>query len=163
MTTLLIGLDPGAVSGAYGVLTRDGRYVACGDLPTTPLGRAGRLQVSPPLLAALLRALGPPDTLAAVVEAAQPMPRQGVSSSYRYGTAYGILLGVLGALGIPYTTVAPARWKRAVGLGPHKDAARTRALQRWPAAAAQLTRQRDHGRAEALLLAAYGLEQGVSL
>ena len=45
------------------------------------------------------------------VEKAQPMPKQGVVSMFNYGKTYGIVLGVLSALEIPYTLVTPQAWK----------------------------------------------------
>ena len=47
-----------------------------------------------------------------------------------------------------------AIWKRALGLGKDKEQARLRAMQLF--AGADLRRKKDHGRAEALLLAWYG-------
>ena len=47
-----------------------------------------------------------------------------------------------------------AIWKCALGLGKDKEQARLRAMQLF--AGADLRRQKDHGRAEALLLAWYG-------
>ena len=47
-----------------------------------------------------------------------------------------------------------AIWKRALGVGKDKEQARLRAMQLF--AGADLRRQNDHGRAEALLLAWYG-------
>lgn len=152
---LIVGIDPGAVSGAWGVLTADGRYVSCGDLPTVASGRDGRPQVDAAALAAQLRTLGRPSELRAVLELAQPWPGQGVSSSFRFGVSAGVVLGVLGTLGIE-TEIVPARaWKTALRLGPEKSAALARARRQWPEACPQLARARDHGRAEALLIAHY--------
>jgi crossover junction endodeoxyribonuclease RuvC len=67
-------------------------------------------------------------------------------------------VGLLAALQIAYTTVRPAIWKRALGLGKDKEAARLRAMQLFPAA--DLRRKKDHGRAEALLLAWWGRQYG---
>jgi len=66
----------------------------------------------------------------------------------------GIWLGVMAALRMPYTPVRPVVWKKAFSLGKDKEASRLRAQQLFPAA--DLRRKKDHGRAEALLLAWYG-------
>jgi crossover junction endodeoxyribonuclease RuvC len=66
----------------------------------------------------------------------------------------GIWLGVMAALRMPYTPVRPVVWKKAFSLGKDKEASRLRAQQLFPSA--DLRRKRDHGRAEALLLAWYG-------
>ena len=82
------------------------------------------------------------------------MPGQGVSSTWTTGYGFGVWLGVLAALALPHTRVRPAIWKRAMGLGKDKEQARLRAIQLFPSA--DLRRKKDHGRAEALLLAWYG-------
>jgi len=72
--------------------------------------------------------------------------------------------GVLAALGIPVSMVHPQRWKKSTSLiGKEKDVARTVAIQRFPAAADQLKRKKDIGRADALLIAqwAFITEQAV--
>jgi len=58
-------------------------------------------------------------------------------------------------LALPYTPVRSVVWKKTFGLGKDKEQARLRAQQLFPAA--DLRRKRDHGRAEALLLAHWAL------
>ena len=82
------------------------------------------------------------------------MPGQGTRSMFTVGVGFGAWLGLLAALQIPYTRVRPGVWKKAEGLGPDKEQARLRAQQLFPGA--DLQRKRDHGRAEALLLAWWG-------
>ena len=79
------------------------------------------------------------------------MPGQGTRSMFTVGLGYGLWLGILASLRIPYTPVRPAIWKRSMGLSKDKEGARLRAMQLYPGA--DLRRKRDHGRAEALLLA----------
>jgi len=82
------------------------------------------------------------------------MPGQGVRSMFVCGLGMGVWLGILAALALPHTRVRPQVWKKAFSLGKDKEAARLRAMQLFPTAA--LRRKRDHGKAEALLLALYG-------
>jgi len=72
---------------------------------------------------------------------------------------FGVWLGLLGSLGLAHTHVRPGVWKRSLGFSKDKEAARLRAMQLFPGA--DLRRKRDHGRAEALLLAWYGLGHSV--
>jgi len=68
------------------------------------------------------------------------------------GRRYGLWLGILAALSLPYTSVRPGVWKRSIGLsGKDKEQARARAIQLFPGA--DLRRKRAEGRAEALLIA----------
>jgi hypothetical protein len=62
-------------------------------------------------------------------------------------------------MGFPMTLVSPKTWQRHHGIGPAPDEARRRAGQLYPDAAAALSRRRDGNRADALLIAAYGLHQ----
>ncbi len=70
------------------------------------------------------------------IEKCQAMPGQGVSSMFRYGMHYGEILGVLGALGIPFVTVPPKKWQaRIIGKfnkGQSKIEAYKKAKQLWP-------------------------------
>ena len=152
---LTIGIDPG-LSGAVAVLA-DGRYSEVFDMPTVGRGKAGRQTVNAAGLSNLIRsvrALHPGADVSAVVEDVAARPGNGSASMFRFGHACGAVAGVLGALGVPVAYVTPGRWKRAYGLlGAEKDASRGRAIDLFPAA--PLGRKRDHGRAEALLLAAW--------
>jgi crossover junction endodeoxyribonuclease RuvC len=85
------------------------------------------------------------------------MPGQGTRSMFTTGYGMGIWVGILATLEFPYTTVRPQVWKRALRLSKDKEASRLRAIQLFPGA--DLRRKKDHGRAEALLLAYYGCQQ----
>lgn len=62
------------------------------------------------------------DTIA-IIEKAQAMPKQGVTSVFTYGTGYGKLLGILATLGIRTEMVRPTTWKKAVLSDTLKDKA----------------------------------------
>ena len=60
----------------------------------------------------------------------------------------------LGTRSIPLTIIEPTAWKKFHGLrGGEKEASRQRALMLFPSAHALLARKKDHGRAEAALIA----------
>lgn len=151
---LTIGIDPGQ-TGCLAVLA-DGAFEAFIDMPTMPRP-AGGSQISGSELATALREIRSRHagtSVLACLEAVSAMPGQGVSSMFRFGEGFGVVQGVLAALGIPVVMVHPARWKKALALtGKDKDVARTLAMQRFPTAAAQLTRKKDVGRADAVLIA----------
>jgi crossover junction endodeoxyribonuclease RuvC len=52
--------------------------------------------------------------------------------------------------------VSPAQWKRAMHLTSDKEQSRARALETFPVCAHHFARKKDHGRAEAALIALYG-------
>jgi crossover junction endodeoxyribonuclease RuvC len=151
---LVAGLDPG-LSGAIGFLwPASPSLVAVENLPLA--GQA----IDAITLGYRLEEMRP---ILAVVEQVSALPKQGVASTFKFGQAYGAILGVLGALRIPHQLVVPGRWKRHFRLGPDKEQARALALRTWPDCR-DLSRKKDHGRAEALLLAKFGadvlLDQG---
>lgn len=53
-------------------------------------------------------------TIMAVVEQVHSMPHQGVASTFSFGTNYGMILGALETLGIPYVTVTPGKWQKCI-------------------------------------------------
>jgi len=44
------------------------------------------------------------------------MPKQGVSSTFKFGQNFGTLLGILAALGIPHERITPGKWQKEFGL-----------------------------------------------
>jgi hypothetical protein len=146
MSGLIIGIDPGIIGG-WAVLNHSGELVAVGDLPVA--GDGAQRMVAGAVFAALVTKHSPST---AILERVSAMPGQGVSGMFRFGQAVGVVAGVLGALSIPTLYVAPAIWKRHYGLPAEKEAARQRAIERWPAHAVHFARKKDHGRAEAAFI-----------
>lgn len=94
----------------------------------------------------------------AFVEFIGARPGEGPAGAFAFGRSRGVVEGVLAAAGIPCTFIAPASWKRAVGLSlASKDAARAEAIRRWPCHADLFARVKDDGRAEAALVAIAGV------
>jgi crossover junction endodeoxyribonuclease RuvC len=146
-----IGIDPG-LSGAIAFLDDNLELIKVVDMPIMMI-RKGKNQVNAAALAGLLKGL--PVSAVAYLEQVSAMPGQGVSGMFSFGTSYGIVQGVLAALGIPVVLVRPQAWKARAGLkGSEKDMARTLAIRLYPAA--ELSRKKDIGRADAILIARYG-------
>jgi crossover junction endodeoxyribonuclease RuvC len=156
--SFIIGIDPGA-AGAVAILEPDGSLVQVFDMPAVEVtvGGKAKRRVSQEMLAAELRLYNVHGTTA-VVEQVGAMPGQGVSSMFAFGEAFGLAKGVLAGLGIPVQSVPPARWKRALGLNSGKDAARAKAAATWPQQAGEFKRVKDDGKAEAALIALWGLK-----
>ena len=153
-----IGIDPG-LTGAFAILAADGALVALHDTPVLTLATSRgttRREYDVPGLVALLAPYAGPQAHA-ILEESQAMPGQGVRSMFTTGLGMGVWLGLLAAVQMPYTRLRPQVWKRALGLGPDKEHARLRAMQLFPTA--DLRRMKDHGRAEALLLAWWGQQR----
>lgn len=152
-----IGIDPG-LHGSVAVLDTTGAVLALCDTPTVVIRvqRGTRHAYDAPGLVALLQPYASLHSHV-VIEESQAMPGQGSRSMFTIGLGYGLWLGILASLQLPHTTVRPQVWKRALHLGKDKEASRLRAQQLFPGA--ELRRKKDHGRAEALLLAYYGCQQ----
>ncbi len=121
-------------------------------MPTLKDGKSTRVNAA--ALAAELRGAGVEH---AYVELVGAMPGQGAASMFSFGHAAGVVSGVLGGLQMPVTFITPQAWKKHFSLiGKDKDAARTRAIQRWPAWRDLDTKARGQALADAALLAAFG-------
>lgn len=88
------------------------------------------------------------------IEQVHSMPKQGVSTTFKFGKSFGIAIGVVGGLGIPMHRMRPQAWKKEVGLsGRGKDASRFRATELWPSWADAWKLKKQDGKAEAGLIA----------
>jgi Holliday junction resolvasome RuvABC endonuclease subunit len=149
---ILLGVDPGIHGGLAIVAIDNGaapQLVDAIDIPVAGVGAKERVDVL-----ALRAWLATHQPQHALIERAQAMPKQGASSGFKYGRAVGAIEGVIACCEIPLTIVEPSMWKKFHQLrGSDKEAGRQRALQLFPAAHALLARRRDHGRAEAALIA----------
>ena len=144
---MIVGIDPG-ISGALAWVSDEGGHlISTMDMPTIEVN--GKKKVSPQILASDLGFRKPKIV---VIEEVGAMPGQGVTSTWTFAYSAGILAGVCAGLGIPTVLYRPAVWKRAAGVPADKGAARQMAQRLWPGSRA-FDRVRDHGRAEAALLA----------
>jgi crossover junction endodeoxyribonuclease RuvC len=155
---MIIGIDPG-LHGAVAFYTPSSLHVA--DMPTFTLARGGKTRLDIDTHG-LYRLLLDSRIATVYVEQVGAMPGQGVSSVFAFGKGFGIILGILAALGVPYNLVPPQRWKKALQVPAAKDGARARASQLLPAHTDKWKLVKHDGRAEAVLLALYGhrLENG---
>lgn len=157
---IVLGIDPGLTGGLAVVDAGNGqiRVLEAIDVPTE--GEDAKREVSPSVLTFIQKHR--PGI--AYIERAQAMPDQGASSGFNYGKGYGALrMAVRGCL-VPLTTIEATAWKRAHGLpaGSDKEHSRQLALHLFPEAIGYFERVKDHGRAEAALIAWYGATLGAA-
>ena len=148
MSGPILGVDPG-VTGEIAFLFPDATIIA-EDIPTV----AGEVDVD-----AVVRRIREMAPRAAVVERASARPGQGVSSTFKYGAAYGALRASVAACEIPQHLVASTKWKAYFNLDKDKEKSRALAIRLWPGVGF-FTRKKDHGRAEAALIARWYAERG---
>lgn len=150
----LLGIDP-EIDGALALLTSLGKLTV-EDMPTIEVERGGKAKRQTDLasLADMIRAMSPSHAL---IERVGAMPGQGVSSMFAFGRSVGQIEGIVATLAVPVSYVAPQSWRRALAVPLGKDGSRLRASQLMPAYSERWRRARDDGRAEAALIALYGL------
>jgi crossover junction endodeoxyribonuclease RuvC len=154
----IAAIDPG-LSGAACVLEQiNGAVMLISVIDLPVIGEGAKRRLDAMSFAGWLKHYAP---TRAVIENARAMPKQGVSSMFRYGRLTGAVEGVVAAQGIPMTLAEATTWKRAMRLNANKENCRARAVQLLPDASNQLQRVRDHNRAESILLGLYGLERGL--
>ena len=156
-SALVLGVDIGN-SGGLALVTSAGELVRVAPMPVLHDGPKGRPTVNAPLLAALVARWAP---ASAFIEMVGPRPGEAAGGAFSFGRARGLIEGTLAAQGIPARMVAPAVWKRAVGIPAGregaKDLARAEACRRWPSMAERFAAKGSDGLAEAALIAVAGM------
>lgn len=160
---VFLGIDPG-ISGAVALLISP-NAIFFWETPTIQSGGKRRYDVQAMegilqghCLEAIRENASEVTAFHVILEKAQAMPKQGSTSMFNYGRGAGLWEGLLAGMKFPYTLVAPQRWKRIMmpDMAKDKGASILRAKQLFPECASQLQLVKDHNKAEALLLAAYG-------
>lgn len=159
-----IGIDPGLDGGLAFIGNEKIEIKTCVyGIPTLTRkkGKGTKREYNINALVGLLRILTQDIAradLIAYLESVHAMPKQGVVSQFTFGQGFGIWQGLLAALEIPYELIIPQRWKKEMldGTGKDKEASRLKALRMFPSLTKELSLKKDEGKAEALLIAAYG-------
>jgi len=141
---IIYGIDPG-FSGAWGAIDLHGNFKGCGDMYHTDKHICTN-EVFEEMLA-----IRDKDDCEVVVEYVHSMPGQGVHSVFKFGVAFGGALALAERMHCPWHLVTPQVLKKSFGLDSDKHASSILARKLWPDA--PLARQKDNGRAEALLMA----------
>jgi Holliday junction resolvasome RuvABC endonuclease subunit len=89
--------------------------------------------------------------VAATIENVHSMPKQGVSSSFKFGMSFGFLQGLLVAHQVPFQFATPQKWQSAMQCrtGGDKNISKAAAQRLWPKT--KIT----HTNADAMLIAEY--------
>src|SRR5262249_54063231 len=85
--------------------------------------------------------------------------KDGAVGAFSFGRASGLVEAAAHACGITPRFVAPAKWKPALHCTADKNVSRAMAKRLFPGSAKLFARAMDDGRAEAALIAYYGLQQ----
>lgn len=137
----IIGLDPG-MNGAAVLMEPNGDVV--------DIARFNKLTQMD--IADMLKEWANYDDSFAFLEKVHAMPKQGVSSTFKFGLGYGFLIGCLTCLKIPYEFITPNTWQKALSCQSkgNKNITKAKAQQLFP------EQKIIHATADALLIAEYG-------
>lgn len=148
---IILGIDPG-ISGAIAWIDTSDWTLKIVDMPREP-GRGDKNAVSPVGVVQVLNEANPDHIF---IEDVWSSPQMGVTSAFNFGRSLGIVEGA-GADRSMVTKIRPTEWKAKTQTPKDKNEARRRAMQLFPCAYELFKRVKDDGRAEACILAFYGL------
>lgn len=97
------------------------------------------------------------DSVRIYLEKVGAMPKQGVSSTFKFGQSFGMLRGLCIASEIAFETVTPQTWQKSLGCrsGGDKNVTKAKAQELFPGT--KIT----HKEADAILIAEYGRRLGL--
>ncbi len=164
---MIIGIDPG-ISGAIAFLRPSDMKLHLYDTPIKVRNTKGNMGVDSHAVSRLIERYIPSShtQVFAVVEQVSAMTYvdkegnlrgQGAAASFHFGKSYGTILGILAALRVFAVLTPPAVWKTALGLSRDKEASLIKARYLFPQRLEKFARKKDDGRAEAALLAYFGI------
>lgn len=149
----VLAIDPG-INNGIAVLDLERRLMLVTEIPVIGEGANKRLNMT-----SFADIIAQFHVDHAVIEDVSAMPKQGVSSTFRFGRAAGAVEGALSALKIPMTFVRPTIWKRDIGAKAKQvEDVRALAIQTWPDQAHRFSRRLDHNRADAALIGLWFLQ-----
>lgn len=158
----ILGVDPG-FSGAWCVTEIEQNKATIHDMLDMPKLAEGALvfssrkrpEIDGVKVATFVKRWAPHLRLA-VVEDVFAMPEQGLSSTFRFGAGFGLIIGVLSCLEIRTLRAKPAVWKAQMGVTADKRTSIIKARELAPESQKLFDKRKYDGRAEALLLAVFG-------
>lgn len=105
----ILGIDPGA-HGGFCFMDLDGQIEPYAYNKLTPLDIAVKI-INEKILAQMFGY-----SIIAYIEQVHSMPHDGKASAFSFGKNFGIWLGILTALKIPYYEIPPAVWQSGLKL-----------------------------------------------
>lgn len=144
---LIIGIDAG-LSGAWGMIDLNGKYWSCGDMHHNSDG----ILETEKIWSEMAQARDGLDVIV-VLEKVHSMPKQGVSSTFKFGMAFGGALSLAKRFNSMLLMPTPQEWKKSLKLSSDKLESLVMARNLFPNAPLHL--KKHNGRAEALLIAEF--------
>jgi len=149
-----IGIDPGA-HGALAFINPNTLVMDIHDMPMIPVGKSKkRNEVDG---RAIYNMLPPEGDVVAYIEDVWSMPHDGHVGAFNFGDRYGLVRGVMMASDVELFRTRPQSWKSKMGCPASKTGARNLAMKLFPDFEETFKRVKDDGRAEAAMIALFGL------
>lgn len=154
----IIAFDPGRIC-SYAIFdTRTPHLIDVGEVDLVGSGRL--LRPCGQHISSLLAGVD-----CAVVEEVGARSKQGASSMFTFGMCLGAVLNAIGAHGVPLVLVTPSEWKRSTRIHSKSDVevkalARAYATELWPQHKPLFRVGKNHGMAEAGLMARWYFLRG---
>ena len=149
---IYIGIDAGSVSGALGAIDHDSNY-----LESFMIDHKDKHILALVFKSRILSIVDPREGAEICMEQVHAMPKQGISSTWNFARAVGVISAVCELTNYPFHLVSPQKWKKHFGLNADKNEALDLARKLFPKAPLKL--KKDINRAEALLIARYWRDQ----
>ena len=145
---LYLGIDAGSVNGALGAIDHDGNYVE-----SFMIEHKDKHILALVFKSRILSIVDPKEGAQICMEQVHAMPKQGISSTWNFARAVGVISAVCELTNYPFHLVSPQKWKKHFNLTADKNEALDLARKLFPKAPLKL--KKDINRAEALLIAEY--------
>jgi hypothetical protein len=142
---LIVGIDAG-LSGAWGMIDLHGKYWSTGDMHHDENG----VLETEKIWNEMAQARDGQDIIV-VLEKVHSMPKQGLSSTFKFGMAFGGACALSKRFNSHLVMVTPQVWKKSLKLSQQKLESLLMARELF--SNAPLTLKKHNGRAEALLIA----------
>jgi Holliday junction resolvasome RuvABC endonuclease subunit len=150
--TIYIGVDAGSVNGALGAIDHNGKYVE-----SFMIEHKDKHILALVFKSRILSIVDPKEGAQICMEQVHAMPKQGISSTWNFARAVGVISAVCELTNYPFHLVSPQKWKKHFNLTADKNEALDLARKLFPKAPLKL--KKDINRAEALLIARYWKDQ----
>jgi Holliday junction resolvasome RuvABC endonuclease subunit len=151
---IYIGIDAGSVNGALGAIDHDGNYVE-----SFMIDHKDKHILALVFKSRILSIVDPKEGAQICMEQVHAMPKQGISSTWNFARAVGVISAVCELTNYPFHLVSPQKWKKHFNLTADKNEALDLARKLFPKAPLKL--KKDINRAEALLIAEYWRQANV--
>ena len=145
---LYLGIDTGVANGALGAINHNGEYV-----DSFMIDHKDKHILALVFKSRILSIVDPREGAEICMEQVHSMPHQGVSSTFSFGRAVGVISAVCELTRYPVHLVTPQKWKKHFHLTADKNESLDMARYLWPEAKLKL--KKDINKAEALLIAEY--------